>query len=690
MPNYTTSDIRNIALVGHGGAGKTSLVEALLRTMGTIHNTGLIEKKTTVCDFSDEEKERGHSLYNAIVSAEYQQTHLNLIDTPGYPEFVVSSLTALPAVEMAAIVINASTGIEPVTRRMMEAAGELNLCRMIIINKIDSDNVDLPTLIEQIKEVFGRECLPINMPADGSTKILDCFNNVEGQSDLGAVSDAHTNLVEQVVEIDDALMEAYLEQGEIKPEQLQEAFGKAIREGHLVPICFTAARRHDDPEQAVGVEQLLELFVQIVPSPIEGNPRSFIASDDEKEVAATPDPSKPVLAHVFNVTSDPFVGKLSAFRIHEGTATAAAQLCVANPHPGEGSKPFKVSHLFKLQGKEHKEVSEAIAGDIIAVAKIDQIHRDSVLLGSDNGIGLRLKSLSLPEPMHGLAITAKSRGDEQKIGDALHKIVEEDPAFRVTRDNITQETVIHGMGELHLRVVLEKLKVRYNVEVETKPPKIAYRETITSKAEGHHRHKKQTGGAGQFGEVYLRVEPLDRGVGFEYANEIFGGSIPNQFVPAIEKGIKQAMNVGAIAGYPLQDIKVTVYDGKHHPVDSKEVAFVTAGKRAFLDAVNKARPVLLEPCVNIEVTIPNRHLGDITGDLSGKRGRIQGTDMIGGDMAIVKALVPLAEVSNYQSQLKSVTGGQGSFSMELSHYDPMPANIQQQITAQYKPKQEED
>lgn len=688
MPTYTTADIRNIAFVGHGGSGKTSLVEALLREAGAIHQTGMVEKGSTVCDYNDEEKEHGHSMANGIVHVDYKDKHLNMIDTPGYPEFIGPSLKALDAAETAAIVINAAAGIEPVARRMMDVAAGRKLCRIIVVNKIDSENVDLPALIDRIKESFGRECLPVNLPAQDGSAVVDCFANAEGDSDLGPVEAAHTNIIEQVVEVDDALMETYLEQGEVKPEQLHEPLLKALCEGHLVPICFTAGRRHDDHAQSVGVKELLDVLVKLSPSPTQGNPRPFAGGDDE-DVFAEPDVDKPIMAHVFNVTSDPFLGKLSAFRVHQGTVRPT-QLSVANPHPGEGNKPFKISHLFQLQGKDHKEVDEVIAGDIAAMTKIDQVHRDSVLLEGGNGVIKQFKATAAPEPMFGLAITAKSRGDEAKIGDALHKIVEEDPTFRVTRDSTTQETVVHGLGELHLRVVLEKLKNRYNVEVETKPPKIAYRETVTAKAQGHHRHKKQTGGAGQFGEVYLRIEPLERGAGFEFSNDIFGGSIPSQFIPAIEKGIRKAMIEGAIAGYPLQDIRVSVYDGKHHPVDSKEVAFVTAGKRAFLDAVHNAKPVLLEPCVNIEVTVPDQHMGDITGDLSGKRGRIQGTDMVGGGISVIKAAVPLAEVSNYQSQLKSVTGGQGSFSMEFSHFDPVPSNVQQQIAAKYKPKQEED
>jgi len=691
MPSYTTDEIRNIALVGHGGSGKTSLAEALLFKAGAIHSIGRVENGTTVADFTEEEKAHGHSLFNAILHADYQGKHINLIDTPGYPDFIGQALCALPAVETVAVVINASAGIETVSRRLMERAQRRKLCRMIVVNKIDQENLDLPGLLTQIREVFGPQCLPINLPANGGKAVVDCFVNPTGDSDLGPVSQAHTAIVDQVVEVDEALMAVYLEQGEVKPEQLHEPFEKALREGHLVPICFTAALPHSDPEASVGIEEMLHILVKLAPSPLEGNPRPFIKGEDAgHEFHAKPDPSLHSLSHVFNVSIDPFVGKLCMLRIHQGMVTAGSQLYIGDPESGDSKKPFKVSHLFKLNGKQHVEIESAIPGDIAAIAKIDHVHRDSVLHDSHGEDRIHLKPIRFPEPMTGLAVGGKKRGDEQKMADGLAKLIEEDPTFKVTRDSSTHETIIHGMGELHLRVILEKLKSRYHVEVDTKPPKIAYRETISAKAEGHHRHKKQTGGAGQFGEVFLRIEPLERGAGFEFSNDVFGGSIPSQFISAVEKGVKQVLEGGAIAGCPMQDLKVSVYDGKHHPVDSKEVAFVAAGKKAFLDAIHKANPVLLEPCVHLEVTVPNRHVGSITGDLSGKRGRIQGTDILGGDQAVISAVVPLSEVSNYQSQLKSVTGGQGSFTMELSHYDPVPEHVKQQIIAGYQPKDEED
>jgi elongation factor G len=396
---------------------------------------------------------------------------------------------------------------------------------------------------------------------------------------------------------------------------------------------------------------------------------------------------------VFKVTTDPFVGKLAVFRVHQGRCSGQSQVFI-----GHSKKPVKLGHVFHLQGKDHKEADAIIAGDIGAVAKIEEIHTGDVLHDDHALDTVHLQKLGFPTPMFGLAVTPKARGDEQKISQQLSKLAEEDPTFKYYTDRQTHEMVIQGLGELHLRLILEKLKNR-GLHVDTKPPKIAYRETVLQKADGHHRHKKQTGGAGQFGEVFLRVEPLEEGSaarkekggsGLEIVNEIFGGTIPGQFIPAVEKGIHDVMDSGAIAGYPIQDIRVAITDGKHHPVDSKEIAFRTAGRYALKDAIAKARPVLLEPIVNMEVTVPEAQMGTITGDLSGKRGRIQGTDVLPGGMAQVKAQAPLAEVMQYQSQLKSVTGGQGSFVMELSHYEPVPPQVQQQVVSQYKPKAEEE
>jgi elongation factor G len=682
MPNYTTENIRNIVLVGQNDAGKTTLAEALLLGAGAINNPGKVENGNTVCDFDPLEKEHQHSLRTSIVSFDQDGKHINLLDTPGYPDFMGHALSAFSAVETVALVISAPAGIEMVTRRMLERAREQKQCRMIIVNKIDAPDINLAELVAQIKSTFGDECLPINLPAENGTKVVDCFFNPAGESDFGSVANAHTEMVDQVVEVDDELMEIYLEQGEeISPEQLHEPFEKALREGHLIPICFVSART------GAGINELLEIFTRLMPSPLEGNPRPFLKGEGSKATPfhATPDPNQHVIAHVFKVTADPFVGKLGIFRIHQGTITKDSQLYI-----GDARKPFKVSHLLKLQGKQQIDVDQGIPGDICAIAKVDAIHFDAVLHDSHEEDHIHIEPLSFPAPMYGLAVSAKRQGDEQKINLSLQKLEGEDPCLQLEHDASLNQTVLRGLGEFHLRVALEKMLQQYNVEVDTNPPKIPYRETISIPAEGHHRHKKQTGGAGQFGEVFLRVEPKERGTGFEYVWAIVGGAIPSVYEQAVLKGIQHVLDLGAIAGYPMQDVKVTIYDGKYHSVDSKEVAFIAAGKKAFLDAINKAKPLILEPIVKAEITVPADSMGTITGDLSSKRGRIQGSDIRPPDMVCVKAEVPLSELSNYQTELKSATGGQGFFTMDFSHYEPVPPNIQQQIKEAHKPVESED
>ena len=683
MASYATQNIRNLAVTGHSGSGKTTLVEALLHKAGAIPQPGAVDKGTTVCDFDPQEKAHQHSLDSAIVHLDHRGSHVNLIDTPGYPDFLGRALAVLPAVETCAVVVNAETGIEAATRKLMEVSGERGMVRLLIVNKIDAAEADLKGVLEQLREAYGNECLPLNLPAGSGAEVVDCFFQSSGKAvDFSSVAEAHTGIVDQVVELDEELMEKYLEQGEdIQPEQLREPFEQALREGHFIPVCFVSAAT------GAGAPELLDILARLMPHPGEVEPPRFFRGEGAaaEAVAAPPDPDKNALAHVFKVHIDPFVGKLGVFRIHQGAIGKDSQLFI-----GDGRKAFKVGHLLKLQGKDHEEMERGAPGDICAVAKVDELHFDAVLHDSPDDASLHPPAATLPASMYGLAIQAKSRGDEQKISDALHKLEAEDQSFRVERNVATNETVVRGLGEFHLRIMLEKLKDRYHVEVNTRPPKIAYKETITAKAEGHHRHKKQTGGAGQFGEVFLRIEPLPRGAGFEFVDAVVGGVIPKPLVPAVEKGIRQVLDSGALSGNPMQDLRVTVYDGKHHSVDSKEVAFIAAGKKAFLDAFHKARPVVLEPIVDISVTAPSSAMGDINADLSGKRGRISNTEAQAGGMTAITGTVPLSELGNYQSQLKSMTGGVGAYSMSFSHYDPVPAATQKELIAAHKPQDDED
>ena len=686
MPKYTTSDIRNLAIVGSAGAGKTSLVELMLNKAGVIGRVGRVEDGNTVCDYDDLEKEFKQSFDSAIVNFDHAGAHINIIDTPGAGDFVGKAISSLPAVETALIVIDASSGIDTMVRRMMKIAESRGLPRLIVINKVEHAD-DLPALLDTLNETFGNICKPINLPTDGGKAVIDCLKQSEGSSDLGDLADYHTQIVEQIVEVDEALMETYLEQGEVSPEQLHEPFEKALREAHLVPVCFTSVR------EDVGVSELMDIIASMCPNPMEGNAKKFFhgSGDDKQEFLPVADSSKSTVAHIFKVSSDPFVGKLCVFRVHQGTIGSNV-----HPHLNDAKKPIRIAHVFSLLGKDYSEVDEIIAGDIGAVAKIDEIKFDDVLHSGEIAEDLRFNAIPLPQPMYGLSIEGTSKGAETKIGEALKKMTAEDPTFTVEHVQTTSETVIRGLGEQHLRIKLKLLKDRYGIEVDSRQPKVAYKETITAKAEGHHRHKKQTGGAGQFGEVYLRVEPIngesEEGVvnGLLFEDATFGGSIPKQYLPAIEKGIRQIMQSGAIAGYPMQGIKVSVYDGKHHPVDSKEVAFIAAGKKAFIDAVQKARPVLLEPYVKMEITVPASQIGDISSDISGRRGRIQTTDMLPGDQAIVTVEAPMAEVMTYSNQLKSMTRGAGSYSIEYSHDENTPPNIQSEVIKAFKPKHDDD
>lgn len=672
-----SENIRAVALVGHGSVGKTTLVESLLAATGAIASRGTVEKGNTVCDFDPIEKQLGHSLQSAVVSLTRADTHIHLLDTPGYPDFAGQAIAALAGADTALIMVSAQTGIELTTERMFNLAGERGLCRMILINKIDADNLDLAALVDDIRERFGKQCLLLDLPAHHAQDVVELLGHDDGESDFASVAAAHRALIDQLIEEDDDLMARYLEDGaDPSPDELHAPFEKALRAGHLIPILFVSAKT------GAGVPQLLDALVKLAPNPSEGNPPPFFKTEAgvEEAYAAQPDDALPVLAHVFKVVMDPFIGKLGIFRVHQGTVRKDAQLFA-----GSGKRPFKVNHLYRLQGKDYVEVDALVPGDIGAVAKVEEIEFDCVIHDSHALDNVHLKPLAFPQPMQGLAVQTQRKGDEQRLFEILHKLELEDPCFTVERHPGTNETVIRGLGDMHLRAKLLRMQQQFKLELDTSEPQIAYRETILGKAEGHCRHKKQSGGAGQFGEVFLRVEPLARGAGFEFEDVVKGGAIPGVFMQAVEKGVQQALAEGAVAGFPLHDLRVTVFDGKTHAVDGKEVAFVAAARKATLEAVRAAKPIVLEPVVTIEVVAPESAIGDLTGDLASKRGHITGTQPRPMGTVAISGQMPLAELGDYQSRLKSLTGGQGSYSLAFSHYAQVNDDTQAKLASAFKP-----
>lgn len=691
MPTRSPVDIRNVVLTGAGGSGKTSIAERLLFATGATKRLGTIAEGNTVSDFTDEEKLHKHSLSPSVLHFDYEGHLVNLIDTPGLADFLGHAIACFPAVETVVVTVDAVKGIDSVTRRLMAIAAARQIPRMLVVNKIDEVNADIEGLVAQIRESFGPICLPINLPKPDKSGVINVFehdgNDAAGDETLfSSVHESHKQIVEQVIEVDDDLTMQYLEKGEgFDPEKLHAAFEKALGEAHLVPICFCSAKT------GAGIDDLLHVLASLCPSPLEVNPPEFAMRDtpesDDKEWHAQPEPNAKVLAHIFRVTTDPFVGKLGIFRVHQGTVKTRSELFI-----DDHKKPIKIGHLYQLQGKEHVEVQEIGPGAIGAIAKIDEIHFNACLHDSHELDSVHLIPLPLPKPMFGLAVELKNHADEAKFSTTVHRLMAEDPCFTVERIAATGQTVMRGLGELHLRIIIEKLKHQTNIDLITSTPKVAYKETISLPADGHHRHKKQTGGAGQFGEVFLRVEPLpaDHPDGFEFVTEVVGGTVPRQYWPAVEKGVRQVMGEGAVAGYPLSGIRAVLYDGKYHDVDSKEIAFITAGKRAFIDAINKAKPVLMEPYVTLEITAPSRYVGDITGHIATKRGRVQSSDMIGADVCVVRVVAPMSELQNYANELKSMTGGAGNYAMEYSHDERTPPQLQAQIISAYKPKADAD
>lgn len=677
MSNYSTENLRTLALVGHGSCGKTSLIEAMLYRSGMIPELGSVERGNTMCDNDALEKEVGHSIRLAVAHvdtamADLTPVRIHILDTPGYPDYLGQDLSALDAVKSVCAVIDPTRGPELLTRRMMEAAKERGLCRMIVINKFDLPDADLEKCLEELRETWGPGVLPINLPTRNRTHVIDCFDREDGDSDIMTVEDVHRAFIERVVEEDDEMLERYLEEGHVDPRLLHPLVTKALREGHVIPVCFTSAKN------LIGIRDFMKVIIRHLPHPGEANEALF-QKKDGSPFRTYPDKNLPVIAQVFKIVNDPFIGKIGVFRVHQGTIRRDSVLYV-----DDSKKPIKATRPLILQGKNTQETDLLSPGDIGALAKIDELQYGSVIHGDPMDGGVRMRPINFPRPMYGLAIRPARRGDESRMNEVLAKMQSEDPTMSVEHDAVLNETVIRGLTDMHVRSILNRMRANFKLEVETAAPSIPYRETISATAEGHARHKKQTGGAGQFGEVYLRVEPLERGKGFEFVDQVKGGVIPYNLIPAVEKGVREVLATGFVAGYPIEDVRVTVYDGKSHPVDSKEVAFVAAGRKAFLDALAKAAPQVLEPIVSVEVTAPEAYMGDIAGDLASRRGQVTNTEALPGGDIEVTALVPLAELENYATRLHALTQGTGAWSMELSSYQPVPAARQAELAAHFK------
>lgn len=677
-------NVRALAFLGHAGAGKTTLIEQLLAASGAIPQAGSVEKGSTVCDYDPLEKEHQHSAKLSAVHLVRDDVKVHLLDTPGFPDFAGQAMAALDAVETVVTVINPQNGIEISASRAMLWAQTRKLCRVLVVNRIDAERLDFEQVVRDLQANFGRECLPINLPADNCGRVIDCFFNLSGEAtDFSSIEEAHRAIVEQIVEVDETLMERYLGGEEIEPEALHVAFERALREGHLIPILFSSGRT------GAGLAELLNFIVKLAPNPLEGNPPLFEKWPGGDAASAEPlavnhDKNAHVIAHVFKVEVDPYMGKVGTLRVLQGTITPDSMLYV-----GEARKPIRVAHLYAVQGKQLLPVASAGPGEICAVTKMEDVTFDAVLHDAPEDAVIHFRPLHFPHAVYGLAVRVKRKGDEQKLAEVLHRLAIEDPGLHVESDLTTHEVVIRGQGELHLGRVLERMRSQYKLEVDSHPPTIPYRETVSQPAEGHHRHKKQSGGAGQFGEVFLRISPLTRGEGFRFKDEVKGGAIPGVFIPAVEKGVREVLVSGAIAGFPVQDIQVTVYDGKTHPVDGKEIAFVTAGKKAFLEAIKNARPIVLEPLVTLEITVPDTTIGDVSGEISSRRGQITNTGTARAGMVSINARAPLSELSDFQNRLKSITGGQGSYTLEMDDYETAPPNVQQQLMSAFRPREED-
>jgi len=661
---------RNIALIGHSASGKTSLAEAMLFKTGAVNRVGKVEEGNTVSDFAHDEAKRGISINTSILNVVHDGHLINILDTPGYADFAGELISALRAVDAVVLNISADSGVEVGTERSFNYAKDMNLPAIIFVNKCDKENTNLKNILDEIKQRFGANCIPVSLPdvmGPGIGGIYNVFEPDKAPDGIRPqVDEYYKGIIDFAAEADDAILERYLEGGELTPDEIASGLKKSVRERKLIPVYFGAVLKDQ-----MGVDFLLKGIIDFLPSPDEMGPYKGKKADGGEETERKAALDEPFSGLVFKTIYDPYVGQLTVFRVLSGRLSADSGF-----YNSTKSAKEKIGKIFKLQGKEQSQVAEVGAGDIAAVAKLKGTQTADTIC--DDKEKIIYDAIVYPESPMCYSIKPKSHEDEDKIMEALHKLSFEDPTFKVSREEQTKELLIYGLGDLHLDVMVDRLKERFGVDVDLGTPKVPYRETITKTSSAQGRYKRQTGGRGQYGDVWLRLEPLERDKGFEFVDAIVGGVVPKQYIPAAEKGVNKAMAEGVLAGYPVVDVKVTIYDGSYHSVDSSDMAFQIAGSMSFKNAAANAGMVLLEPIMDVEIIIPGEYMGQVSGDVNSKRGRIAGVEAKGG-MEIIKAQVPLAEMFKYGSELRSITGGRGYYSMRFSHYEIVPQRIAEKI-----------
>nr|MBU1327745.1 elongation factor G [Candidatus Omnitrophota bacterium] len=683
MADYTNKDIRNIALISHAGSGKTSFAEAVIYNAGASNRLGKVDDGTTVSDYSEDEIERKVSISASILSFKYGGKRINIIDSPGYADFIGEMLSALNAADSAVLLVDAHDGIQVGTEKTWSMASDIGLARVIFLNKLDKENVNFYAVVDSVKEKFGKSCVLVNMPIETGPGFKDVVDILDTKAtdklsgeDKEKALELKNSLIEAVAEKNDELLEKYLEGKELSPEEIKNGFKEAVSNRELFPIYCGSATLN------IGIKELMSNMFDILPSPLDMKIKKAKDPNTGQNKELKLDGTGNFSGFVFKTVSDPYVGQLTIFRVYTGSIKADTSFYNATKRTTE-----RIGHILSVFGKEQKAMTEAIAGDIVAVAKLkDTLTGDSLCIEKDQII---FEPIEFPEPAISFSIKPKTRGDEDKISIALHKLTNEDQTFKSKREDQTKELIISGMGDLHLDIMINRLKKRFGVDVEKGTPKVAYKETIKKMTKLQGKYKRQTGGHGQYGDCWLQLEPLERGKGFEFVDKVVGGVIPKNYIPSIEKGVVDAMSHGALAGYQIVDMRVIVYDGSYHDVDSSDMAFKIAGAMALRKGVLEANPILLEPIMDVDVIVPEEFMGDITGDLNSRRGRIAGMD-VQGKYQVIKAKVPIAEMPKYASELKSITGGRGSYSMRFSHYDEVPAKQAQTIIAKYQETRKEE